>query len=116
MLFRSNVENQLVCSRNRKAFFSYVKSNITNHEHAVCLCVNGDVVSDSTAANLLLQEFRKNFSGASDVSSCINAYISEESAFQPYCSELLIAETLKSIPTTNSSPDGISFKILKMFS
>ena len=95
---RRNVENRQVCSKDRKAFFSYVKNNINSHEHAVSLCVNGDVVSDSTAANLLLQEFSKNFSITSNIISCVNTSISKESAFQPYCNDLLIAETLASLP------------------
>ena len=74
------------------------------------------MVNGITAANLLLQEFSKNFSIASDISPGVNTYISKESAFQSYCSELLIAVILASLSPTNSTPDDISIKIIKIFS
>ena len=83
---RRNLKNRLVCRKDRKALFSYLENDINSHEHAFSLCINGDVVRDSRAANLLLQEFSKNFSSASDISSCVNTYISKKSVFQSYCS------------------------------
>ena len=42
--------------------------------------------------------------------------MSNNSGFMPYCTELLVMEALIKCPSSNSSPDGVSYSILKMFS
>ena len=46
--------------------------------------------------------------------SCIDAI--HESSFNPYCTELEVAEALLCCQSSNSSLDSISYKILKLFS
>jgi hypothetical protein len=77
---------------------------------------NGIDVSDSDAAEIFLSEFKKNFSIATDVRECIDANKFQESAFQPYSTELRVAEALVNCSASSSSPDGISFKLLKAIS
>ena len=72
------------------------------------------MVDDRDVADAFCHEFSKNFSAGSDVSSCID--IIHESSFNPYCAELKVAEALLCCQSSNSSPNGISYKILKFFS
>ena len=37
----------------------------------------------------------------------------DRSSFQPYCTERMVDETLRNCSASNSSPDGISYKVLK---
>jgi hypothetical protein len=87
--------------------------SVTHHTSVKCRRKD---VSDSDATELLMQEFASNFLLPTDVWACVSANMSKESLLQINCSEQLVAEALKSCPNSNACPDGMSFRILKMFS
>ena len=57
--------------------------------------------------------FQVIFSASSDVNVDMDASQLDESSFQPYCTERAVGEALRNSSTSNSSPDGISYKVLK---
>jgi hypothetical protein len=112
-----NVEHRMTYSNSRHIFFSYVSGRLRSRTRGIQLITsNGTLVSDNMAADMLLREFVKNFSIATVVSACVEEHSRESSLFQPYCSEQLVAQALVGCPDSNSCPDGISYKILKMYS
>jgi hypothetical protein len=112
---RRNQETRITYSNNRHLFFDYVNNKVHQHSPSISLVVGGSIVNDSTAAELFKHEFSKNFSAVSS-STCLNASHSTLSRFQLNCNERLVAAAIASCSNSNCSPDGISYKLLKMYS
>jgi hypothetical protein len=110
-----NLENRLVYSNNRRAFFSHINDKLYQKKNKIQLLVDDVAVSDGVAADMFAHEFSKNFSGRSDVRAIVTNNINYETDFMPYSSELLIREALTSCSTSNSSPDGISYNLIKQY-
>lgn len=113
---RRNLENKLVYSNNRKAFFSYVNSKVGGRNNTPCLKVNGRVMTDSEAAESFSQNFAQNFSSSSSCALQNGNFRTDIKLQQFNCTERLVLETLKTCSNSNSSPDGISYKLLKSIS
>ena len=111
-----NIEHRIIYSNNHKAFFSYINNKLNQPKcnNDICLKINNiSIVDDQDVADALCHEFSKNFSAGSDVSSCIDTI--HEFSFNLYCTEFKVIEALLCCQSSNSSPDGISYKILKLF-
>ena len=116
---RRNLEYRLTFSRNRKAFFSYVYDKLGRANTDICLDIDGTAASDSSAAKAFLSEFSSNFSRAADVYPVAPLATSPddlESTLLLNCTEADIAAALQACPNSNSSPDGISYLLLKTIS
>ncbi len=113
---RRNTEYRLTFARNRKAFFSHIYSKLGRDNRDIHLVVNGTDASDSVCAEAFLEEFSTNFSRSTDASAT-EATRATPSAECPIlsltCSEAAVLAVLKSCPNSGSSPDGISYTLLK---
>ena len=114
--YRRNCEVKLVYSNNRKAFFAYINRNIKSEPSNIAISVHGIVLSDEEAAGVLLTEFSHNFSAVSNES--LSDSMSDFNASQLYfnCNEQMVADAMHNYSNSNSSPDGISFCLLKRIS
>ena len=114
--YRRNCEAKLVYPNNRKAFFAHVKKNIKREPSHIALSVNDVVSPDQEAASVFLTEFSCNFSAVSNES--LSDIMSDFNASQLYfnCNEQIVAEAMHNCSNSNSSPDGISFCLLKRIS
>ena len=109
---RRNIESRLIRSNNHIAF-SYVYNKINDVNSQICLTNKNKSMSDKEAAKIFLHEFSGSFSTASNVNVCIDTRQLNGSSFQPYCTERMVDEALRKCSASNSSPDGISYKVLK---
>jgi ribonuclease P/MRP protein subunit RPP40 len=113
---RRNQEQRLVYSNSRSAFFSYINQKTRSHHPAISICVDEDCVTDQQAADIFATQFSSNFSAtAGNVQPPVTP-TSSRSHLSFNSTEAAVLEALVSSPNTNSSPDGISFKLLKAVS
>ena len=106
--YRQNIEQRLIYSNNRKAYFSYVYSKINEKKRLIYIDADGVTATDEEAASIFLRDFSNNYSIATDVNDIVNAHRNEKADFQPSCTKLMITKVLLSRSSSNSSPDGIS--------
>ena len=112
--YRHNQESHLVYSANRQPFFNYVYHRLGSSKHHVQVTVNGDTASDSVAAEAFSREFTANFSTAAAQPAAIDEISQLPSTLSQFnCTEGDIIAALKSCSSSNSSPDGISYRIIK---
>ena len=106
----------MVYSNNRKAFFAHVNRNIKSEPSNIALSVNGVFLSDQEAAVVFLTKYARNFSAVSNES--LSDIMSDFNASQLYfnCNEQMVAEAMHNCSNSNSSPDSISFCLLKRIS
>ncbi len=111
-----NIEYRLTFARNRKAFFSHIYKKLGRASHDVCVDVNGTLAPDSVAAEAFLCEFSNNFSKATDalsLTSDVSVDGGQQSLFTFNCTEADVMAALIACPIADSSPDGLSYRLLK---
>ena len=114
---RRNVESRLIHNNDRKAFFSYINRKKKSPDSQICLIINDTAVTDHEAAEAFLVEFAKNFSSSSGaMRQFYSACTDVNHSFKPTCNERIILETLNACSNSDSSPDGISYRVLKSIS
>ena len=96
--------------------FAHINGNIKSEPSNIALNINGVVLSDQEAASVFMTEFSRNFSAVSNES--LSDIMSDFSASQLNfnCNEQIVAEATHICSNSNSSPDGISFYLLKRIS
>ena len=109
---------RLVYSNDHKSFFKHLSSKLRSHQPQrphINITVNGISVNDDQAAKTFLQEFSSNFTNA--ISSVGNQTIGAPPFHGPLsnfnCSQLDVIGALNSCTNSLSSPDGITFRLLK---
>jgi ribonuclease P/MRP protein subunit RPP40 len=110
-----NTEQRLIYDKNRAAFYSHIYNNTGKRQQAISLSVGDEILSDEDAADAFRREFSLNFSSDSNAPLLLdntNATSSEPNLVLN-CSEVIVLEALARCPNTDSSPDGVSFKLLK---
>ena len=115
--FRRNQEQRLIYAKYRKDFFKYIYQRNGNIKQTISLNISGDIASDKEAAEIFKQEFTKKFSARSKL--CMHLpclHKSKESELMFNSNELTVWEALLLCSNSNSSSDGISFKLLKAIS
>ena len=114
--FRRSQEDRIVYFNNRQMFYSYIRNKLGSASHTIELEIVGGCMSDKEAADMLLDEFSKNFSIASaNVCQAVDL-LSTNTSLWLSSTELAVVEALATCSNSSSSPDGISFKILKIVS
>ena len=93
----------------------HINKKLIQKRSQIQLLVDDASVSDSVVANMFANDFSKNFLGGSDVSAIVTNNINYETDFMPNSSELLICEVLTGCSASNSSPDGISYKLIQQY-
>ena len=117
MRHRRNVESRLIHNNDRKAFFSYINRKNKSQDSQICLIIKDTAVTDHEAAEAFLVEFTKNFSSSSGAMRQLDAACTDVNhSFKPTCNERIILEMLKACSNSDSSPDGISYRVLKSIS
>ena len=111
----------MVYSNNRKAFFSHMHRNSVAHSgNSIHLCDGDNTLSDQEAADTLLRTFSLNFFSTVPSSSHLDGHTSPTppavSLSHFNCTPNMVTEALIQCLNSNSSPDGISFKLLKAVS
>ena len=104
-------ELRMVYSKDRRAFYTHFACNKATNAKDVQLCVNDIPVSNSIAVNILLNEFAANFSSNSNVN--ITASGNNTSSLIFSCTSLDVHKAILSSSNSGSSPDGVSFKVIK---
>jgi ribonuclease P/MRP protein subunit RPP40 len=106
-----NQEHRLVSRNSRKAFFKHIYNKCNRHNSSITLTKDQIIMSDSDAAEAFQQEFTANFS---TTHYSVKTPISTNSQLALLnCNENLVRDAIISCSGTSSSPDGISFKVLK---
>ena len=108
-----NLDQRLVYSRDRTAFFSYIRSKTSEPRRAISIGVDGDTVSDAEAADIFSRDFSSNFSAPASVQLPVQSTQSVEEGLLFNSTETAVLEALLSCSNSNSCPDDISFKMLK---
>ena len=111
----------MVYSNNRKAFFSHMHRKTAAHSgNSIHLCDGDNALSDQEAADTLLRMFSLNFSNTVPSSQRLDEHIPPTppavSLSHFNSTPSMVTEALIQCPNSNSSPDGISFKLLKAVS
>jgi Reverse transcriptase (RNA-dependent DNA polymerase)/Endonuclease-reverse transcriptase len=112
-----NLEYRLTFSRNRKAFFSHIYKKLGRVSHDISVDVNGTQASDSVAAEAFIGEFSNNFSKATDAlsaASVVSIDDVQQSQLVLNCTEADVMAALIACPIADSSPDGLSYRLLKV--
>ena len=107
----------MIYAKNRKDFFKYIYQRNGNIKQTISLNIRGDSASDKEAAEIFKQEFTKKFSARSKL--CMHLPCQDKSKVSGLMfnsNELTVWEALLSCSNNNSSPGGISFKLLKAIS
>ena len=114
---RRCIKNRLIYSRNRKAFFHHM-STITSgmHREKISLCVNDVILSEADAAESFLHEFLRNFSSANTGPPDLrpSSVSISSNIIHLNCTAGDVISAIKSCSNNNSSPDDISFRLIKM--
>ena len=105
------MENRIVFSNNRQMFYSYVRNKLGSASHTIELETAGGCASGKEAADMLLDKFSKNFLFASANACQAVDLLSTNTSLWLNSTELAAAEATCS--NASSSPNGISFEILK---
>jgi hypothetical protein len=109
--YHRNTEQRLIYANDKSAFFSYIY-NKTKEPHAtINLNIDGRDVSQDQAADIFCKEFESNFSSATNICTPVSPSSEDDLLFN--CTESAVLEALKSCPSSHSSADGISYKLLK---
>ena len=114
-----NQEQRLIYNSNRKPFFHYIYSKCGKRCSTITLSRNDVSIPDRESAEAFQQEFANNFNvvcgqkSTSHSSSikCVTA-LSDMTLFNS--NEHLVSHAISQCSNSNSSPDGISFKLIKM--
>ena len=87
----------------------------TRYKNKVQLRSGESILTDAEVANILLQEFKQNFSHCDTFTdSTIYSPVKEDcTKLQVNCIPTMVLEVLQKRPSTKNSPDGISFRLLK---
>ena len=112
---RRNVESRLIYNNDSKAFYSYI-NNKRKNDKQICLAINDKALTDREAAEAFQAQFVTNFSPAFGAGHQIDVNNTDVQGFMPTCNERLIFEVMKACSNSDSSPDGISYKLLKAIS
>ena len=114
---RRNVESRLMYNNDQRTFFSYINRKNKSQDGQICLIINDTAVTDHEAAEAFLVEFAKNFSSSSGAMRQHDAACTDvDHSFKSTCNKRIILETLKACSNSDSSPDGISCRVLKSIS
>ena len=105
--YRRSKESRIIHNHDRKLFFSYIYSKSSNQSRTVHFCANDAILPDSVAAELLLQEFYRNFSYSPPPSVGNETTTQASTGRQLNCTLDMIIHALSNYSNTNSSPDGI---------
>ena len=114
--FKRNQEQRILYSKNSKQFFSYVRHKLENNNCQIDLNMGRANVSCREAAEIFVSEFSSNFSSTVCVDKAVyTPYLKQSKPILSLlnCTEFVVMEALKSCNYSSSSPDGISFKLLK---
>ena len=111
-IHRRNQEWKLMYANNKKAFFSYVNRRTRTHSHPISIAVDDDIVSDEQAAEIFRNNFAGNYSHNLGIDLTNTAFL-KESLLTFNSTEAAVSEALSLCPNTSSSPDGLSYKLLK---
>ena len=113
---RQSQETHLVYSKNKKSFFSHINGYLADHVHSIRLISHGSALDDHDAANVLLREFSANFSlpcrQADGLANAEFSGTSDCTHFILNCTITMVQAAIAVCPLTNSSPGGISLKLL----
>ena len=113
---RRNEEQRLIYSKDRKAFFTFVNNKCGSQTQPINLLQNGATLTDYEAAEHFQREFCNNFSAAAckpSTFTCPNASTARAQFPLLNSSETLILDAIRNCSNTNSSPDGVSFHLIK---
>ena len=106
---------RLVYSNDRKSFFKHLSSKLRSHRPHINITVNGISLNDNQAAEAFLQEFSSKFTNAT--SSVGNQTIGAPPFHDPLsnfnCSQLDVIGVINICTNSLSSPNGITFRLLK---
>ena len=113
--YTRNIEQRLIYAGDKSAFYSYVSRKTGKPKQSVSICVKDDLVSDKEAADIFSHEFSKNYSAPTNVQVPVVTEPMMDSDASPTfnCSEGAVLEALKACSNSSSSPDGISYRLLK---
>ncbi len=114
--FRRNQEERLVYARDKRTFFAHVNQRTRNYDFMVNITDGDNIVSDQSAANLLGNEFAANFSSGANGNQKPTVSLEPHSSLLFNCSEAAVTTALRSCPNSRSSPDNISYQLLKRVS
>ena len=111
----------MVYSNNCKAFFSHMHRKTAAHSgNSIRLCDGDNALSYQEAADTLLRTFSLNFSTTVPSLPRLDEHTPPTppavSLSHFNCTPSMVTEALIQCPNSNSSPDGISFKLLKAIS
>ena len=90
---------------------------VTNKKsNTVQLCTNGIALTDIESCNAFLDVFSANFCNTSNISllTCQTAGVAHATLAPFNCMPTDVAAALQSCPNSSSSPENISFKLLKI--
>ena len=115
--YRRNGEERLIYSNNRNLLFSHMNNAVTNNKcNTIRLCTNGTALTDIESCNAFLEVFSANFCSSSNINlptrQANDAAQATLASFN--CTPTDVAAALQSCPNSSSSPDNISFKLLKV--
>ena len=111
--YNRNIEQRLIYAKNNSKFFAHTSQKSGKVKHQVNITVNGAIVSDKEAAGIFIREFANNYSSAACI-SFPSFQRSDPSAQLIFNStETAIVEALAACFNSSSSPDGVTFKLLK---
>jgi hypothetical protein len=110
-------EHRLLQTHDRKSFYNYVRSKLGSSHDPVHLCEGGITLDDAKAAQSLLEVFSTNFS-PNQLSDYNNLPISSSSSSSSQqltfnCTTDIVNAAIDACSNSSSSPDGISFRLLK---
>ena len=96
------------------------RKTATHYGNSIHLCDGDNTLSDQEAADTLLCTFSLNFFSTVPLAPRLNEHTPPNppavSLFHFNCTPIMVTEALIQCPKSNSSPDSISFKLLKAVS
>ena len=106
------MKKRLIFAINRLAFFRHVYKSIGMKTAACKILLKGIPVNDNQAAEAFKSEFSSNFTRLTKT-TVTETQLHSGSLLHINCTETDIMAALKSCGSSNSSPDGVSFRLLK---
>jgi hypothetical protein len=113
---RRNREQRLIYSSDRKVFFAYVNSKCSDKRHAISIVCDGVILTDAEAADLFQFDFKNSFSIHNDQINLTNnspSSVTQTQLTLLNCNESLVMDAISQCSNSNSSSDGISFRLIK---
>jgi ribonuclease P/MRP protein subunit RPP40 len=108
-------EMRIIYSSDNRQLFSHFQRKTTSHSSAVHLCIDGTPLTDQQAANALQSSFITNFNTCVfKPAGCVS--LTSTQLLQFSCSHSMLAAALRNARNSNSSPDGILYRLLKVIS